>query len=73
MALLEEANRINKRDMMIQHEIESHVRTITRSDLCQRIKKPQCIRVVTSPTPLPGPSQQPDYSHLATYGQNYPH
>jgi hypothetical protein len=33
MALLEEANRINKRDMMIQHEIESHVRTITRSDL----------------------------------------
>jgi hypothetical protein len=29
MALLEEANRINERDMMIQHEIESHVRTIT--------------------------------------------
>jgi hypothetical protein len=24
-----------------------------------------------SPTPLPGPSRRPDYSHLATYGQNY--
>jgi hypothetical protein len=41
MALLEEANRINERDMMIQHEIENHVRTITRSDLRQHIKKPQ--------------------------------
>jgi hypothetical protein len=56
MALLEEANRINKRDMMIQHEIESHVKTITKSELHQRIKKPQHIRIVTSPTPLPGPS-----------------
>jgi hypothetical protein len=53
---------------MIRHEIKNHVRTITRSDLHQQIKKPQHIRVVTSPTPLPGPSQQPDYSHLATYG-----
>jgi hypothetical protein len=33
-ALLEEANEINERDMMIRHEIENHVRTITRSDLC---------------------------------------
>jgi hypothetical protein len=33
--LLEEANRINNRDMIIQHEIESHVRMITRSDLRQ--------------------------------------
>jgi hypothetical protein len=41
MALLEEANRINNRDMMIQHEIESYVGKITRSELCQRIKKPQ--------------------------------
>jgi hypothetical protein len=71
MALLKEANRINERDTMIQHEIESHVKTITKSDLCQQIKKPQCVQVVMSPTPLPGPSQQPDYSHLATYGQNY--
>jgi ribosomal protein L37AE/L43A len=71
MALLEEANRINERDMMIWHEIENHVRMITRSDLRQQIKKPQRIQVVTSPTPLPGPSWWPDYSHLATYGQNY--
>jgi hypothetical protein len=42
-ALLEEANRINERDMMIRHEIKNHVRTITRSDLCQKIKKPQRI------------------------------
>jgi hypothetical protein len=70
-ALLEEANRISKRDMMIQHKIENHVKMITRSDLRQWIKKPQCVRVVTSPTPLPGPSRWPDYSHLATYGQNY--
>jgi hypothetical protein len=26
MALLEEANRINERDMMIRHEIEGHVK-----------------------------------------------
>jgi hypothetical protein len=41
MALLEEANKINERDMMVRHEIESHVQTISRSDLQQRIKKPQ--------------------------------
>jgi hypothetical protein len=70
-ALLEEANKINDRDLMIQQEIESHVGTITKADLCQRIKKPQHVRVVTSPTPLPGPSRRPDYSHLATYGWNY--
>jgi hypothetical protein len=70
-ALLEEANRINERDMMIQHEIESHVRTITRSDLRQRIKNSQHVQVVTSPTPLPGLSWWPDYFHLATYGWNY--
>jgi hypothetical protein len=40
MALLEEENRINERDMMIQHEIENHVRIITKSDLHQQIKKP---------------------------------
>jgi hypothetical protein len=40
-ALLEEANRINERDMMIQHEIKNHAGTITGSDLCQQIKKPQ--------------------------------
>jgi hypothetical protein len=41
MALLEEANKINEQDMMIRHEIESHVQTITQSDLRQQIKKPQ--------------------------------
>jgi hypothetical protein len=41
MALLEEANKINKQDMMVRHEIKSHVQTITQSDLQQRIKKPQ--------------------------------
>jgi hypothetical protein len=41
MALLEEANKINERDMMVRHEIESHIRTITQSDLRQWIKKPQ--------------------------------
>jgi hypothetical protein len=39
-ALLEEANRINERDMMIWHEIKNHGRMITRSDLHQQIKKP---------------------------------
>jgi hypothetical protein len=29
MALLEEANKINKQDMMVRHEIESHVQTIS--------------------------------------------
>jgi hypothetical protein len=32
-ALLEEADKINKHDKMIRHEIESHVQTITWSDL----------------------------------------
>jgi hypothetical protein len=41
MALLGEADKINKQDKMVRHEIESHVQTITRSDLRQRIKKPQ--------------------------------
>jgi hypothetical protein len=41
MALLEEANKINEWDMMVRHEIESHVQTISQSDLRQRIKKPQ--------------------------------
>jgi hypothetical protein len=41
MALLEEANKINEQDMMIIHEIESHVWTISQSDLQQRIRKPQ--------------------------------
>jgi hypothetical protein len=40
-ALLEEADKINERDKMVRHEIESHVQTITWSDLWQRIKKPQ--------------------------------
>jgi hypothetical protein len=70
-ALLEEADKINKRDKMVRLEIESHVQTITRSYLWQRIKKPQRVQVVVSPTPLPNPSQQPNYSHLATYGRNY--
>jgi hypothetical protein len=69
--LLEEADKINEQDKMIRHKIESHVQTITRSDLRQKIKKPQRVRVVVSPTPLPSSSRRPDYSHLATYGQNY--
>jgi hypothetical protein len=56
MALLEEANKINDRDLMIRQEIESHVGTITRADLRQRIRKPQHVRMVTSPIPIPGPS-----------------
>jgi hypothetical protein len=32
-ALLEEADKINERDKMVRHEIESHVQTITQSDL----------------------------------------
>jgi hypothetical protein len=70
-SLLEEANKINEWDKMVRHEIESHVQTITRSDLRQKIKKPQQVRVIVPPTPLPGPSRRPDYSHLATYGRNY--
>jgi hypothetical protein len=33
MVLLEAANKINKQDMMVRQEIESHVRTISQSDL----------------------------------------
>jgi hypothetical protein len=33
LALLEEANKIDECDRMVRHEIESHVQTITRSDL----------------------------------------
>jgi hypothetical protein len=40
-ALLEEADKINEHDKMVRHEIETHVQTITRSDLQQRINKPQ--------------------------------
>jgi hypothetical protein len=36
-ALLEEADKINERDKMVRHEIESHIQTITWSDLQQRI------------------------------------
>jgi hypothetical protein len=43
MALLEEANKINDQDLMIQQKIESHVEMITKADLRQRIKKPQHI------------------------------
>jgi hypothetical protein len=53
MALLEEANKINDWDLMIRQEIKSHVGTITKAESCQRIKKPQRVRVVVSPTPLP--------------------
>jgi hypothetical protein len=55
--LLEEADKINERNKMIRHEIQSHVQTITRSDLRQKIKKPQQVRVVVSPTPLPSSSR----------------
>jgi hypothetical protein len=71
MALLEEANRINNQDILTWQEIESHVQMITRSNLRQQIKKPQQVQVVVSPTPLPGPSHQPDNSHWATCGRNY--
>jgi hypothetical protein len=70
-ALLEEADKINKCNKMVRHEIESHVQTITRSDLRQRIKKPQRVQVIVPPTPLPSSSRRPDYSHLVTYGRNY--
>jgi hypothetical protein len=70
-ALLEEADKINEQDKMVRHEIESHVQTITRSDLRQQIKKPQRVRVIVSPTPLPSSSRRPDYSHLAIYTRNY--
>jgi hypothetical protein len=33
MALLKEANKIDECDRMVRHEIESHVQTITQSDL----------------------------------------
>jgi hypothetical protein len=71
MALLEEANKINKCDMMVRHEIESHVQAITRSELRQQIKKPQRVRVIVPPTLLPSTSRQLNNSHRATYGQNY--
>jgi hypothetical protein len=71
MALLEEANKINKRDMMVRHEIESHVWTTSQSDLWQWIKKPQQVQVIVPPTPLPTTSWQSNNSHCATYRQNY--
>jgi hypothetical protein len=71
MALLGEADKINEQDKMVRHELETHVQTITRSDLLQRIKKPQRVRVIIPPTPLPSTSRQSNHSHRATYGQNY--
>jgi hypothetical protein len=55
--LLEEADKINKRDKMVRHEIKTHVQTITRSNLQRRIKKPQRVQVVVFPTPLPSSSR----------------
>jgi hypothetical protein len=43
MALLGEADKINEQDKMVRHELESHIQTITWSDLRQRIKKPQWV------------------------------
>jgi hypothetical protein len=40
-SLLEEVDKINEQDKMVRHEIESHVQTITWSDLRQKIKKLQ--------------------------------
>jgi hypothetical protein len=71
MALLEEANKINERDMMVRHEIESHVQAISQADLRQRIKKLQQAQVIVSPTPIPTTSRQSNNSHCATYGWNY--
>jgi hypothetical protein len=71
MALLGEADKINERDKIIRHELETHVQTITRSDLRQRIKKPHRVQVIVSPTPLPSTSQRLNHSHQATYGRNY--
>jgi hypothetical protein len=63
MALLGEADKINEQAKMVRHELESHVQTITRSDLRQRIKKPQRVRVIVPPTPLPSMSQYSNHSH----------
>jgi hypothetical protein len=71
MVLLEEANKINECDMMVRHEIKSHVRTISQPDLWQRIKKPQWAWVIVPPTPLPSSFRQSNNSHHATYRQNY--
>jgi hypothetical protein len=68
MVLLKEASKINKQDMMVRHEIKSHVQMITQSDLQQQIKKPQQVQVMVSPTPLPSTSQQSNHSYHATYG-----
>ena len=64
--LLNEANGIQDQDYLIQHEIEEHVKRITWKDLRQWLNKPQRVWVVVFPTPLPGPSRLPDYSHWAT-------
>jgi hypothetical protein len=73
MALLEEANKINDRDLVVRQELENHVETITRANLRQCIRKPQRVRIITSPTPLPGPSRYTDNSHQATYSRKYTH
>jgi hypothetical protein len=67
MVLLEEANKINDRDLIVRQELKNHVETITRADLCQHIRKPRRVRIITSPTPLPGPSRYTNNSHRATY------
>jgi hypothetical protein len=67
MALLEEANKINDRDLIVRQELENHVKTITRANLHQCIRKPGRVQIITSPTLLPGPSRSTDNSHRATY------
>jgi hypothetical protein len=61
----------NQRPGLNDSTRKSHIEMTTQTELCQHIRKPQWIRVVTSPTPLPGPSQRPDNSHQATYSRNY--
>jgi hypothetical protein len=53
MALLKEANNINEQDMMVRHEIESHVKAISRSDLQQQIKSHNELESWFLPHPFP--------------------
>ena len=53
--LLEEADILTGRDIILRQEIETHVSKITRAKLCKRLHKPTQFHFKEIPVPPPQP------------------